>query len=384
VRGTIDVLNNDGTIVVRDSNASNSTFKFESSKNIVGEISQAKATIISVDNKVVNFTEPHIRYISPPTTSVSLIQRIDGVTATPANTGMVEGISNSLRYEGQLKSRSNEITSGSKSFKIFANLTRANTFSSVSPVIDVAPVSAVTLSNIINNDNTDETTKYGNSKVRYISKNVVLADGLDAEDMKVFITAYKPSTSNIYVYARVLATDDTTVFEDRDWTLLNQVTESNLYSDSLNENDYIEYEYTFPKTPPSTLLTGIITSSSNTTLTGAGTSFNSSLVANDVVKIVQGNTLTSYDLGVVNSVTNSTHLVLKSNTTFSGSASIEKVTQPGAAFKYNRNDNIVNYLDADRGQHSSYKIFAIKVVLTSSSSKFVPILSDVRALAVSI
>jgi hypothetical protein len=119
-------------------------------------------------------------------------------------------------------------------------------------------------------------------------------------------------------------------------------------------------------------------------LTGAGTSFNSSLVANDVVKIVQGNTLTSYDLGVVNSVTNSTHLVLKSNTTFSGSASIEKVTQPGAAFKYNRNDNIVNYLDADRGQHSSYKIFAIKVVLTSSSSKFVPILSDVRALAVSI
>ena len=384
VRGTIDVLNNDGTIVVRDSNASNSIFKFEVSKNIVGEVSQAKATISSVDNKTVNFTEPHMRYISPPTTSVSLIQRIDGVTATAANTGMVEGISNSLKYEGQLKSRSNEITSGSKSFKIFANMTRANTFSSVSPVIDIAPVSAVTLSNIINNDNTSETTKYGNSKVRYISKNVVLADGLDAEDMKVFITAYKPSTSNIYVYARVLATDDTTVFEDRDWTLLNQVTESNLYSDSLNENDYIEYEYTFPKTPPSTLLTGIITSSSNTTLTGAGTSFNSSLVANDVVKIVQGNTLTSYDLGVVNSVTNSTHLVLKSNTTFSGSASIEKVTQPGAAFKYNRNDNIVNYLDSNRGQHSSYKIFAIKVVLTSSSSKFVPILSDVRALAVSI
>jgi len=263
-------------------------------------------------------------------------------------------------------------------------LTRANTFSSISPAIDIAPISAVTLSNIINNDNTGETTKYGNSQVRYISKNVVLADGLDAEDMKVFITAYKPSTSNIYVYARILAADDNTVFEDRDWTLLNQVTETNLYSDSLNENDYIEYEYTFPKTPPSTLLTGVVTSSSNTTLTGAGTSFNSSLIANDVVKIVQGSTLSSYDLGVVDSVTNSTHIVLKSNTTFSGSASIEKVTQPGAAFKYNRNDNIVNYLDADRGQHSSYKIFAIKVVLNSSSSKFVPILSDVRALAVSI
>jgi hypothetical protein len=384
VRGTIDVLNNDGTIVIRDSNASNSTFKFEASKNIVGELSQAKATITSVDNKTVNFTEPYFRYISPPTTSVSLIQKIDGVTATAANTAMAEGISNPLRYEGQLKSRSNEITSGSKSFKIFANLTRANTFNSISPAVDIAPISAVTLLNIINNDNTDETTRYGNSKVRYISKNVVLADGLDAEDMKVYVTAYKPSTSDIYVYTRVLAADDNTVFEDRDWTLLNQVTESNLYSDSLNENDYIEYEYTFPQTPPSTLLTGVVTSSSNTTLTGAGTTFNSSLVANDVVKIVQGSTLTSYDLGVVDSVTNSTHVVLKSNTSFSGSASVEKVTQPGAAFKYNRDDNIVNYLDVNRGQHSKYKTFAIKVVLTSSSTKFVPILADVRALAVSI
>ena len=60
------------------------------------------------------------------------------------------------------------------------------------------------------------------------------------------------------------------------------------------------------------------------------------------------------------------------------------MTQPGAAFKYNRDDNIVNYLDANRGQHSRYKTFAIKVVLTSSSTKFVPILADVRALAVSI
>jgi len=384
VRATVDVINNDGTIVLRESTASNSTFKFEASKNIVGEISQATATISSVDNKTVNFTESYLRYISPPTNSVGLIQKIDAVSETAANTLMSEGISNNLRYEGQIKSRSNEIASGSKSFTLFANLTRSNTFIGQSPAVDTSPASIITLENIINNDDTGETTRYGNSLVRYISKNVVLADGLDAEDMKVYITAYKPSTSNILVYAKILSSDDNTSFDDRDWTELQQVTESNLYSDSLNDKNYIEYEYGFPLTPPSSAVVGVITSSSNTTLTGSGSSFSSSLVANDVVKVVQSNTLTGYDIAVVDAVANNTSLTLKANTSFSGIASLQKVTQPGAAFKYNRESNVVTYLDSSRGRHSTYKTFAIKVVLISSSTKYVPILKDIRALAVSI
>jgi hypothetical protein len=268
--------------------------------------------------------------------------------------------------------------------KVYANLSRANTFSTVAPIVDTVPVSAVLLKNIINNDYTDETTRYGNSQVRYISKNVILADGLDAEDMKVYITAYKPTSSNILVYAKILSSDDNQSFDDRDWTLLQQVTEANLFSDSLDESNFIEYEYGFELTPPSSSLVGVITSSSNTTLTGSGSTFSSSLVANDVIKVVQSNTLTGYDIAVVDVVANNTSLTLKANTSFSGVASIEKVTQPGAAFKYNRESNIVTYLDITRGRHSMYKTYAIKVVLVSSSSKYVPILKDVRALAVSI
>ena len=384
VRATVDVLNNDGTIVLRDSTAANTTFRFEANKTIVGEVSQATATISSVDNKNVNFTESHLRYIAPPTNSVGLIQKIDGVTAAAANTTVVEGISNSLKYEGEIKSRSNEITSGSKSYKLYANLTRTNTFNTQSPVVDTVPASLITLENIINNDNSNETSRYGNSQVRYISKNVVLADGLDAEDMRVFVTAYKPSTSNIYVYAKVLASDDNESFDDRDWTLLSQLTESNLYSDSLNENNFIEYEYGFSLTPPSTSVVGVITSSSNTTITGSGTSFSSAIAPNDVVKIVESNTLTGYDIGVVDVVANNTSFTLKTATLFSGPGSLEKVTQPGADFKYNRESNTVVYFDSSRGRHSTYKTFAIKIVLTSISTKFVPLLKDVRALAISI
>ncbi len=383
VRATIDVIE-DSSLILKDSNAANSSFKFEAGKSIVGEESQATATITAVDDRTVNFLESHMRYIAPPTTSVTQIQNIDSLAGSGANSVIMEGVSNSVKYEGEIKSRSNEITSGSKSLKVYANLNRANTFSTVAPVVDTVPVSAVLLKNIINNDYTDETTRYGNSQVRYISKNVILADGLDAEDMKVYITAYKPTSSNILVYAKILSSDDNQSFDDRDWTLLQQVTEANLYSDSLDESNYIEYEYGFSLTPPSSSLVGVITSSSNTTLTGSGSTFSSSLVANDVIKVVQSNTLTGYDIAVVDTVANNTSLTLKANTSFSGIASIEKVTQPGAAFKYNRESNIVTYFDSTRGRHSLYKTYAIKVVLVSSSSKYVPILKDVRALAVSI
>jgi hypothetical protein len=383
VRATIDVIG-DNSLILKDSNAANSVFKFEAGKSIVGEQSQATATIDTVDDKTVNFLESHMRYIAPPTTSVTQIYNIDTLTGSGANSVIMEGVSNSIKYEGEIKSRSNEISSGSKSLKVYANLNRANNFNSVAPIVDTVPVSAVLLKNIINNDYTDETTRYGNSQVRYISKNVVLADGLDAEDMKVYITAYKPTSSDILVYAKILSSDDNESFDNKDWTLLQQVTEANLYSDSLDESDFIEYEYSFKLTPPSTSLAGVITSSSNTTLTGSGSTFSSSLVANDVVKVVQSNTLTGYDIAVVDAVANNTSLTLKANTSFSGVASIEKVTQPSAAFKYNRESNVVTYLDSSRGRHSLYKTYAIKVVLVSSSTKYVPILKDVRALAVSI
>jgi hypothetical protein len=268
---------------------------------------------------------------------------------------------------------------------LFANLTRSNTFNSISPIIDTVPATVVTLSNIINNSSADETTRYGNSDVKYISKSVVLADGLDAEDIKVFITAYKPTTSNILVYAKILANDDTSVFEDRDWTLLQQITESSLYSDSLNEKDFIEYEYGFYLTPPSTAVAGVITSSNNTTITGSGTTFSTDLAANDVIKIVNTNTNTDYDIDIVDAVANNTSLTLKSGTSFTyGRASIEKVTQKNAAFKYNKESNVVTYFNKNLGRHTSYKVYAIKVVLLSSSTRFVPILTDLRAIAVSI
>jgi hypothetical protein len=52
-------------------------------------------------------------------------------------------------------------------------------------VIDLSRKASLLIENIINNDATNEHTRYGNALTKYVSKNVVLADGQEAEDLKI-------------------------------------------------------------------------------------------------------------------------------------------------------------------------------------------------------
>jgi hypothetical protein len=81
----------------------------------------------------------------------------------------------------------------------------------------------------------------GNCKTRYISRRVTLKDGFDAQDLKVFVNAYKPKDTDIKIYYRVHNAEDPANFEDKPYVLFTQETDSNLYSS--NENDVQEYVY---------------------------------------------------------------------------------------------------------------------------------------------
>ena len=86
---------------------------------------------------------------------------------------------------------------------------------------------------------TDE--RGGNCKSRYITRRVSLADGFDAKDLRVYFRAYKPSTSNILVYYKVLSGNDNSTFESKYWNRMEQSTDANIYSN--NENDFQNYTY---------------------------------------------------------------------------------------------------------------------------------------------
>lgn len=59
---------------------------------------------------------------------------------------------------------------------------------------------------------------------QYITKNVELANGQDADDIIVYLTADIPSNTDIRVYAKLLSNTDTNGMDNRVWTLLEKQT----------------------------------------------------------------------------------------------------------------------------------------------------------------
>jgi hypothetical protein len=147
-------------------------------------------------------------------------------------------------------SKSNEVDNmaSAKSSFYRGNLSTASEY--VSPVIDLTRKSGLFIENKINNDVTNEDTRYGNALSRYLSRNIVLRDGQEAEDLKVYIGAYRPVNTDIKVYVKIHNQEDNEGFDDKAWTLMDVSSGSALYSATLDIEDFREYEYEFPTTAP--------------------------------------------------------------------------------------------------------------------------------------
>lgn len=183
-----------------------------------------------------------------------------------------------LDEEKVLAGRTSEVnnTSGNKTLSLKA--TFSTDVDRTSPVVDLgAPSSVVVARNIVNNDNSSEFGNYGKAKARYISKKVVLADGQEAEDLRVILTAYKPSGTELDVYARFQNEEDSDSFSDKHYTKLTQSTNTLKVSSPTVEDDYVEYEYQVP-TSNTTSLSAYLDTANNNILrysNDAGTVFRS-------------------------------------------------------------------------------------------------------------
>lgn len=82
----------------------------------------------------------------------------------------------------------------------------------------------------------------GNSYARYFTKKVTLTPENDSGDLRVYLTAWKPLGTGIYVYYKILSRQDTQNFEDTPWNLMTQIGNPSVYSTQTRSN-YIEYEY---------------------------------------------------------------------------------------------------------------------------------------------
>lgn len=394
VAGKVKYYNPDNAkLYIGDSSAANDTFKIFTSNStylgyLVSEVSDSIATVTSIDNVEFYNLAPYITKIVPPTTTVNLeFNLLKPAGSTVSSKFPFIGRSELLVANTALvKSKSNEISGTTITKSLSANIQlQSLTVSETSPLIDARPISIVCEEYRVNDDDSDENTRYGNATCKYVSKRIELADGLDAEDVKVFISGYKPSGTSIKVYAKILNSSDSANFNDKDWSELRLVTSSTLFSSTINKEDFKEYEYTFRQAPTSTILVGAVETNGSTTVTGSNTEFSTNLSNGDLVIVRYSSLETDYDIIPVANVNSNTELLLTGTPSANGDGlTIEKVTKPYEAFKYYNNSNIVRYYDNTLATYDTYKYLAIKIVLLSPYDHIVPAVDDVRVICCSV
>lgn len=153
-------------------------------------------------------------------------------------------------YERIFPGRSNEVkfAGGNKLFNLNINLHTDSSF--VSPVIDLVRSNVLAIRNLIDPTTTDiskELTNNGSVQTKYVSKIVTLASGQDAEDLKIWLTGYKPLSSAIHVYAKFLSAEDPDSIIKKSWTKLD-IDDDTVFSDFRNVNDYREQVFSVPAT----------------------------------------------------------------------------------------------------------------------------------------
>lgn len=375
------------------------------SSNLLTSTIIAYANIASVDNNKYHTITPKYAVMVPQSTGLNFSYK---GTDTSYNTdaaykSMVnDSMNEQFDKERIVMSLSNEAASlsGNKSTFFKADFTTASTL--VSPVIDMRRKSSYFVENLINTDVTNEQYTYGNALSKYISKKVVLADGQDAEDIKVYLTAFRPVNSDIYVYAKFQNAGDVEAFDTKLWTPLSYINAGDsVYSSSGAVNDYVEYEFGIPAGTSTTFNfnanTGVNGTSDFISIT------NNTFVNNQVVYYYTavGNTVVT---GLANATyyyavsANSTGLKLSAsqgganiNITASSTNEIGHYLRgyvsaniAHTAFTNPDNSSIVEYYDNSNSRWTGYKYFAIKIVLTSSDRVNYPRLNDVRAIALQI
>ena len=392
--GSLDA--NTATLMLSSSTASSNSFLFASGDTLIGASSLANTVISTVEDTNISYFEPQLYRSTPSGTTV--VPRIKGKKVGNIGTGYSD--SDRFKYNDRnypvqrikVMSKSNEIKNNAGNKSLTVTHTLSTRKGCTAPSIDLQSQSLVTYENIINNSAANEYLgAAGSAAAKYVSRTVTLANGLDAEDLKVFVNAWKPAGTDVKVYAKMLNQADGNSFADSAWSELQAVVNKDTKSSAVDRSNVVEYSYELADTPVTTIKTGTIaTTQGSATITGTNTDFANEYVAGDLIKIVNLDDQTDYIVTSITTVTNATSMVCADTIPFTKidgarhykvdtSHKNQVFRDPKAPVAYQ-----ATYYNAAGEKFVGYKQLAIKIVMLSDSTNVSPYLRDYRALAVSL
>jgi hypothetical protein len=371
---------------------------------IVGSTSTANAPLFAITNLPVHQFDAELYQQLPTGGTIQAVhnfstQNSSGYYVVPGNQAptTVPGLNSLLTYQGEVMSRTNEVLNPTNLYNLGNGDVRSsyilatfgvNTNGAIyeSPLMYEEKLDVFVFGNEINNTAVNEQLpQSGQAETRHITTLVNFANNQNAEDIVVYVDAWKPAGTQLYVYAKIQNSADSDTFASKYWTLLNQTSPAvNVFSSATNTNNIVEYTYGFPQTPQI-----------NATYTGFTTSFGNNVVFGNTSGIGEGDLIqifnplfanTDYQIGVAVTV-NATAIILDQpiaeNSVTGSGMNINTLIYNNTAFNNINNDNVVRYYDSSMAAHDGYSTFALKVVMTAANSNFTPIVTALRAIGVS-
>lgn len=272
------------------------------------------------------------------------------------------------------------------------------------PSIASAALDVYTFQNIISNTYTTTDANsvtidsevapvHGLAAARHITRKVTFANNRFAEDVRVFMTAYRPAGTDIKVYTRVHNSADSEAFDDKAWTPLEYKANGSRFSSTADGGDMVEYELGLPlySDTANTLPGTFTTENGNTIIVAQGVSPYSNSTSKyvdtgDVVKLYNPLIPEDYIVGVVSAANSSTitlgRAVSNSNVVGTG-FKVDRLKYYNTAFNNITNDNVARYYSSSLVEYDKFDSMQIKIVMLSDTTYRVPKVDQVQFIGVS-
>lgn len=413
-------------LYLKGSNAANTTFRFQANSNLLyGEDSLANCTIsvvgnLSADRIKLNsdITVPSKGTIEKKITfayksGASYLFSYNNQIKVDVNQSYLRNIN---QYDAYIQSRSLEVDNSnlpeadlldSGAYRIYRpsavvnttmTVTASNAELYVAPSIDEPLLDMYVVTNVISNTytTTDANSVVIDSEVdgpfvaesKHITSKVSFANNRFAEDIRVFMTAYRPANTDIKVYARVHNSADPDAFDDRAWTPLEYKENEGRYSSKDDESDFVDYELGLPLYADSAqVLAGTFTTTlGSNTISAQGVTPSANLAAGDVVKLYNPLIPQDYIIDVV-SVAGSSSIQLATNVANNnlvGSGfKVDRLKYYNTAFNNITNDNVSRYYNSSLVTFDKFNAMQIKVVFLSDNTYIAPKIDQIQVIGVS-
>ena len=394
------------TIVLSSSNATTAR-KFAPGQLLRGETSNTTATVSTINNVNADEFIVQLGVITNAEASTNLSYSFAYSNGSnyvvPAPVAITSGTKKDLKDQRNIiLSRSNEVSElylhqNMRSGLVSVSLSSTHRFAA--PLVNLLNsdllvhsynISSNTFSTYANTVVYDtEVYKSGTGKARHIAEKMTFDDDRQAEDLRVFVSAWKPVGTELQVYAKLLNSADGESFDDKAWTPMVLSSNAGVRSSLSDKNDVVEYQYSIPAFPDSiTTVNNSFTSTlSSTTLTSTGgTAPNTQVTTGQPVKVYSPLFPDNYMISSVASA-NTTAIVLSTivaNNNIVGLGMKVDVLRYGTtAFANKENDNTVRYFNNGGASFDKFSTVQMKVVLLSSQTNIVPVVDQVEVIGVS-